>query len=88
MRASSLITTLIAILVLLAAVPSLVPAQPAYGEDPADLDWCQRQCRDKFGVWLGRGSDTYYAYAQCIQDCNTAFWKDFDRKTRDLEKSR
>ncbi len=87
MSASSLITTLIALLVLLAAVPGLVPAQPAYG-DPDDLNWCQNQCRDKFGVWWGRGTDTYYAYAQCIDDCNKAFWKGFDRKAKELEKRR
>jgi hypothetical protein len=34
----------------------------------------------------GAGSGTYYAYAQCIADCNSAFWKDFDRKSKDLEK--
>ncbi len=88
MRTSSFITTLIALLVLLAAVPGLVPAQPFYGDNPADLDWCQTQCRDTFGGWFGASSDNYYAYAQCIQNCNTAFWKDFDRKTRGSEKRR
>jgi hypothetical protein len=74
------------------------------GHDPADLDWCQRECKDKFGLlWpnsdtyaeppqlFGGGagwSGTYYAYAQCIADCNTAFWKDFDEKSRDLERGR
>ncbi len=88
MRPSSLIT-MIALFMLLTAVPSLAPAQPPYyDDDPANLDWCQRECKDKFGVWIGRGTDTYYAYAQCIQNCNTAFWKDFDRKTRDLGKGR
>jgi hypothetical protein len=72
-----------------------------YGDDPADLQTCERDCRDKFGLEPysdsgtdlqffrgGGGSGTYYAYAQCIQDCNSAFWKDFDRRARDLEKDR
>lgn len=70
-----------------------------YGDDPSDLQDCERDCRDRFGLEPysdtgtdlqffgsgGRGSGTYYAYAQCIQECNSAFWKDFDRKSRDLE---
>ena len=73
-----------------------------YGDDPADLNTCQRDCRDRFGLeWpnsdtdaepqqpLGGGyTGTYYAYAQCIADCNTTFWKDFDSKSRDLERGR
>ncbi len=72
-----------------------------YGDDPADLYTCQRDCREKFGLWTysdtdaepqqplgGVFSGTYYAYAQCIADCNSAFWKDFDRKSRDLGRSR
>ncbi len=70
--------------------------------DPSDLNSCQRDCKDRFGLepYSDTGTDlqfhpggggwsgTYYAYAQCIQDCNTAFWKDFDRKSRDLERNR
>ncbi len=61
-----------------------------YGDDPANLDNCQRDCRGGPG-WLGGDagySGSYYAYAQCIADCNTAFWKDFDRKSRDMERDR
>jgi hypothetical protein len=73
-----------------------------YGDDPADLNTCQLDCRDRFGLepysdtdvepqWFRGGggrSGTYYAYSQCIADCNNAFWKDFDRKARDLESGR
>jgi hypothetical protein len=119
MKASGLVLTLVTAFVLIPAVPSLAPAQPAeslasphygaigfphllfYGDDPADLNTCQRDCRDRFGLepysdthaqpqWVGGGgsSGMYYAYAQCIADCNTAFWKDFDSKSRDLERGR
>ncbi len=77
-------------------------AQYAYPPDnPADLSSCEQDCRSRFGLDIysdteaepqfrggGGGTGTYYAYAQCIQNCNTAFWKDFDRKSRDLERSR
>ena len=76
-------------------------AQYGVGDDPSDLATCEQTCRSRFGVdpysdtgaepqWFrGRGgTGLYYAYAQCIADCNTVFWKDFDRKARDLERSR
>jgi hypothetical protein len=61
-----------------------------------DRESCEQDCRSRFGVDLyelhrggfrgGPGSGGYYAYASCIQSCNTRFWKDFDRNTRDLER--
>ncbi len=65
-----------------------------------DLNWCQRECRIKFGLepqsdveemfrgvgGFGRGG--YYEYANCIAACNSHFWKEFDRKNKDLEKLR
>ncbi len=69
-------------------------------DDPANLDWCQRECKDKFGLlWpnsdtdaepsqLFGGGGTYYAYARCIADCNKAFWKDFERKSGGMERGR
>jgi hypothetical protein len=64
-----------------------------------DLNYCQRECRARFGIDLesdivehfrGGGSRTgnYYAYANCIAACNAQFWKEFDRKTKDMEKLR
>jgi hypothetical protein len=123
MNASGLILTFAVALVLIPAVPALVPAQPTeslappscdliattrllfYGDDPSDLNGCQQDCRSRFGYDFysdsgsdsdndfqlqrfrggGAGTGTYYAYAQCIADCNNAFWKDFDRKSRDME---
>lgn len=61
-----------------------------------DKESCEQDCRSRFGVDLyelhGRGfrggstTGGYYVYAACIQSCNTRFWKDFDRNTRDLER--
>jgi predicted lipoprotein with Yx(FWY)xxD motif len=56
-----------------------------------DKESCEQNCRSLYGVdpyWRGgRTGDRgrYYVYAQCVQDCNTRFWKEFDRKTRDLD---
>lgn len=61
-----------------------------YGEG-FDKEGCEADCRSQFGYDLyGRGfrggsRPGYYAYAQCIQACNTRFWKDFDRRSRELE---
>jgi hypothetical protein len=56
-----------------------------------DKEGCEMDCRSQFGYELyGRGfrggsRPGYYAYAQCVQTCNTRFWKDFDRRSRELE---
>jgi hypothetical protein len=62
-----------------------------YGEG-FDREGCEADCRAQFGVDLyarsfrGGSRPGYYAYAQCIQNCETRFWKDFDRRSRQLEK--
>ncbi|GEM_PF-2945882 len=59
-------------------------------DDPGDLNACQQKCRERLGApgapGVGAGhsySDTDsepQSFAQCIQACNEAFWKDFDKK--------
>jgi hypothetical protein len=54
---------------------------------------CEQNCRSNYGVdmyFRGSGDNRgqYYAYAACIQQCNTAFWKDFDSRMRDLERQK
>lgn len=56
-----------------------------------DLEACQQDCRSKFGVdpyFFGGGSgmDTsvWHLFTICIQDCNSAFWKDYDRRMKKL----
>jgi hypothetical protein len=61
-----------------------------YGEG-FDREGCEADCRDQFGIspyaWgFGDRTPGYYAYARCIQGCENSFWKDFDRRTRQLEK--
>ena len=57
-----------------------------------DREGCESDCKSRFGFELYAGSGQggrnpmYYAYAACIQECNQRFWKDFDRRTRDLER--
>lgn len=58
-----------------------------------DKETCEQNCRSLYGVTPyhrrggGHGDNRgrYYVYAQCIQDCNTKFWKEFDRRTLELE---
>ncbi|MEW6348025.1 MAG: hypothetical protein AB1646_03120 [Thermodesulfobacteriota bacterium] len=69
---------------------------------PHDFDRqaCETDCRSRFGVnpwaaeegsspyWRGGGGSSfpYEAFAQCMQQCNERFWKDHDRRMRDLER--
>jgi len=64
-----------------------------------DLNYCQRECRARFGIGLesdieehfrrgGSGMGNYYAYSNCIAACNAQFWKEFDKKTGDAERLR
>ncbi len=68
------------------------------GQSGFDLNSCQKACRERFGLEPqseteeqfrgGSGRGSYYEYANCIAACNSQFWKDFDRKTRNLEQLR
>ncbi len=58
-----------------------------------DREGCERDCRERYGVApYRRGGlrqrNDYYLYARCIENCNTAFWKEYDREMRDLEKEK
>ncbi len=56
-----------------------------------DKETCEQDCRSRFGVDLyagwgfGSSNPGYYAYAQCIQECNQRFWRSFDERIRNLE---
>ncbi len=63
-----------------------------YDNQDIDLGTCERGCRVRFG-YEPTMSDRdpgllvdgpYYAYAQCVAECNRAFWKEFDRKAREI----
>jgi hypothetical protein len=71
-----------------AAQPPVVLAQygGSYGGS-FDRDSCIQSCQDWIGVyqWGGRGGYSSYLYARCIQDCDSRFWNEFDRKMDDLK---
>jgi hypothetical protein len=65
--------------------------------DDNDLSACQQDCRSRFGYdvyanpqWRGGGGGdgAYYAYANCIADCNRRFWKSFDNEMNEMEKEK
>jgi len=58
-----------------------------------DRESCEQNCRSLYGVdpyFRGGGGfgdrGRFYVYAQCVDSCNNKFWKEFDRRTRDLQK--
>src|SRR5208283_382077 len=58
-----------------------------------DRESCERDCQERYGVepyirGINRQRNDYYLYARCIQDCNTRFWKEYDRRMRKLEKEK
>jgi hypothetical protein len=63
-----------------------------------DRESCEIRCRSIFGippyteeqVSGGAGSGSYSRYmlvANCIEKCNQRFWKEFDEKMRDIDRS-
>lgn len=62
-------------------------------QDSFDRESCERECQERYGVepyrrGLNLRRNDYYVYARCIQDCNTRFWKEYDRHMRQLEKEK
>jgi|GEM_PF-866562 len=58
-----------------------------------DRESCERDCQERYGVepyrrGVNRQRNDYYVYARCIQDCDTRFWKEYDRHMRKLEKEK
>lgn len=63
-----------------------------------DLQSCETNCRSIYGIRPyveelqaggGAASGSYGRYlliAQCIEQCNKRFWKEFDEKMRDLDR--
>lgn len=73
-----------------AAQPPVILAQygGSYGGS-FDRDSCIQSCQDWIGAYAwgfrgGYGGYSSYQYAQCIQDCDSRFWNEFDRKMDDL----
>jgi hypothetical protein len=59
-----------------------------YGGASNDRELCLQNCREwvtPFAWGWRRGGGYNYQYARCVQDCESRFWKDFDRKMEQLE---
>jgi hypothetical protein len=61
-----------------------------------DRERCEIGCRSYFGIppygreqWAGGGSggSRYLIIANCIEQCNKRFWKEFDQQMRRLDGS-
>jgi hypothetical protein len=75
-----------ALMLVMAAVAVPVLSSTAAAQGGFDRDSCLRNC-----AWLrptGRGSGGWMNYQNCMAECERRFWKDFDDKTRDLERER
>lgn len=72
-----------------AAQPPVLLAQYGGSGGALDRDSCIQSCRDWIGLYAWGGSGGYdrsYYYAQCIQDCDSRFWNEFDRKMDQLKR--
>jgi len=65
-----------------------------------DRETCEIRCRSIYGIppygeeqWGGggggggMGGSRYLIIARCIEECNKRFWKEFDEKMRELDRS-
>lgn len=63
-----------------------------YGLEPSGLGGAsgiQSDTEDGNGAYEShQSSGTYNQYAACIADCNRTFWQEFDKKTREIGKTR
>ncbi len=54
-----------------------------------DRNQCEDECRARFGMATygryGSRPPAYYLLADCLRKCDRRFWKDFDRRSRDIE---
>ena len=73
----------IILMLMFALVPVLFLPSPAQGI--FDRDGCIRSCD-----WLKprTGMGGYQTWANCIRDCEKAFWDEFDENQKDLERER
>ena len=62
-----------------------------YGVDPfsSDVEPFSSSVEPQYRGGRGGFGGTqpgYYAYAQCVSSCENRFWREFDRRMRDLDK--
>lgn len=75
-----------------AADASLIPRQalalaqatdpPLPGTTDYDLEGCQEDCKR---LLVGRDNTLARLYIDCVQECNTKFWKAYDKRVQELK---
>ncbi len=66
-----------------------LPGNVDLHQDSFDRETCERDCREAYGGWSGGPNDPRARlYARCIQNCEQQFWKDYDRRMRNLEREK
>jgi hypothetical protein len=86
-------TILSVVIVLVCGLISLTRADPfepmADGSKEFDRQRCEFECRSRFGYELysgrGSGSGAYWAFADCMAECDRKFWKQFDEDKKKLQ---
>ncbi len=75
--------TIVIIVGALCMMAALLISSNAQGD--FDRDGCLRSC-DWLKPRVGAGS--WAAYSNCVAECERAFWDEFNRKEKDLERER
>lgn len=57
-----------------------------YAQDDFDKETCEMNCGWRFGS-ADFGTVGFRVYESCIRQCNDRYWKAFDKRIKDLEKS-
>jgi hypothetical protein len=58
-------------------------------EQDFDRTVCQQDCVEKYGgPSSGANTPRTRLYALCMQECERQFWKQFDRRTKELEQEK
>ena len=58
-------------------------------QDSFDRGTCEQDCRERYWGVVGQSDDPRSRlYGLCIQECERQFWKDYDRRVRDMEREK
>lgn len=59
---------------------------PLWALDDFDKESCEMNCGWRFGS-VDFGTAGFRVYESCMRQCNDLYWKAYDKKIKDLEKS-
>ena len=77
-----------------AEFPAGIGAESRYGnvdlhDETFSRETCEQDCDEKYGGVTGRSDNPRSRlYALCILECERQFWRDYDRRVRDLEREK